>query len=158
MMPTLPHPHIPALSGFFIFRVAGITLDALLVNQPDGPEPSHTQLPDLSSEAVTMAKRMQDKESIAGMSWLVLLIIACWGGLVRYLIDVKQSKATWSLINALAQMVVSGFTGVIAGLVSIESGLSIYMILATAGISGAMGSVALTYFWERLTGIKDANQ
>ena len=77
-----------------------------------------------------MAKRMQDKESIAGMSWLVLLI------------------------NALAQMVVSGFTGVIAGLVSIESGLSIYMILATSGISGAMGSVALTYFWERITGVK----
>ena len=24
--------------AFFIFRVAGITLDALLVNQPDGPE------------------------------------------------------------------------------------------------------------------------
>ncbi len=40
--------------------------------------------------------------------------------------------------------------------VSIESGLSIYMILATAGISGAMGSVALTYFWERLTGFKNA--
>ena len=60
-----------------------------------------------------MAKRMQDKESIAGMSWLVLLI-----------------------------------------LVSIESGLSIYMILATSGISGAMGSVALTYFWERITGVK----
>lgn len=148
---------IARFSRAFIFRVAGITLDALLVNQPDGPD-LLTQLPDLSSEAVTMAKRMQDKESIAGMSWLVLLIIACWGGLVRYLIDVKQSKATWSLINALAQMVVSGFTGVIAGLVSIESGLSIYMILATAGISGAMGSVALTYFWERLTGIKDANQ
>lgn len=51
-----------------------------------------------------------------------------------------------------------GLPHVIAGLVSIESGLSIYMILATAGISGAMGSVALTYFWERLTGIKDANQ
>ncbi|TXV35331.1 holin, partial [Klebsiella quasipneumoniae] len=25
---------------------------------------------------------------------------------------------------------------------------------ATAGISGAMGSVALTYFWERITGVK----
>nr|WP_096178724.1 phage holin family protein [Escherichia coli] len=79
-----------------------------------------------------------------------------WGGLVRYLIDVKQSKATWSWINALAQIVVSGFTGVIGGLISIESGFSIYMILATAGISGAMGSVALTYFWERLTGVKNA--
>ncbi|ENP6769989.1 phage holin family protein, partial [Escherichia coli] len=76
--------------------------------------------------------------------------------LVRYLIDVKQSKATWSWINALAQIVVSGFTGVIGGLISIESGFSIYMILATAGISGAMGSVALTYFWERLTGVKNA--
>lgn len=101
-----------------------------------------------------MAKRMHDKESFAGLPWLILLAIACWGGLVRYLIDVRQNKAAWSWINALAQMVVSGFTGVIGGLISIESGLSIYMILAAAGISGAMGSVALTYFWERLTGVK----
>ncbi len=35
----LPLVFLPALSGFFIFRVAGITLDALLVNQPDDPEP-----------------------------------------------------------------------------------------------------------------------
>ncbi|MDY0856363.1 phage holin family protein [Klebsiella aerogenes] len=97
---------------------------------------------------------MQDKESIAGVSWLIVLALSCWGGLVRYLIDVKQNKATWSWISALAQIVVSGFTGVIGGLVSIEGGLSIYMILATAGISGAMGSVALTYFWERITGVK----
>lgn len=104
-----------------------------------------------------MAKRMHDKESIAGLSWIVVLVLACWGGLVRYLIDVKQNKATWSWVNALAQIAVSGFTGVIGGLVSVESGLSLYMILAAAGISGAMGSVALTYFWERLTGMKNAN-
>ncbi len=61
-----------------------------------------------------MAKRMQDKESIAGMS-AGSADHCLLGGLVRYLIDVKQSKATWSLFNALAQMVVSGFTGVIAG-------------------------------------------
>ena len=30
-----------------------------------------------------MAKRMQDKESIAGITWLALLIIAGWGGLVQ---------------------------------------------------------------------------
>ncbi|ORJ50571.1 holin [Kluyvera intermedia] len=101
-----------------------------------------------------MAKRMHEKEGIAGVTWIVLLVIAGWGGLVRYLIDIRQNKAAWSWVNALAQMVVSGFTGVIGGLISIESGLSIYMILATAGISGAMGSVALTYFWERFTGVK----
>ncbi|HCR2217064.1 TPA: phage holin family protein [Enterobacter ludwigii] len=100
---------------------------------------------------------MPDKESMAGLSWLVLLGLACWGGLVRYLIDVKNNKATWSWVNALAQIAVSGFTGVIGGLISLEGGLSFYLILAASGVSGAMGSVALTYFWERLTGIKDAN-
>ena len=30
-----------------------------------------------------MAKHMQDKESMAGITWLALLIIAGWGGLVR---------------------------------------------------------------------------
>lgn len=102
-------------------------------------------------------KRMPDKESMAGLSWLVLLGLACWGGLVRYLIDVKNNKATWSWVNALAQIAVSGFTGVIGGLISLEGGLSFYLILAASGVSGAMGSVALTYFWERLTGNKDAN-
>ncbi|EMO7792448.1 phage holin family protein [Lelliottia amnigena] len=101
---------------------------------------------------------MPDKESMAGLSWLVLLGLACWGGLVRYLIDVKNNKATWSWVNALAQIAVSGFTGVIGGLISLEGGLSFYLILAASGVSGAMGSVALTYFWERLTGIKNANQ
>ncbi|WDS50918.1 holin [Salmonella phage Salfasec13b] len=105
-----------------------------------------------------MAKRMNDDHKIVGLSWLILLGIACWGGLVRYLIDVKQNKATWSWINAFAQIAVSGFTGLIGGLISVEGGLSFHMILVTSGISGAMGSVALTYFWERLTGMKNANQ
>lgn len=40
-----------------------------------------------------MAKCMQAKESIAGITWLVLLIIAGGGGLVRFLMDVRQGKA-----------------------------------------------------------------
>lgn len=105
-----------------------------------------------------MAKRMNEDHKLAGLSWLVLFGIACWGGLVRYLIDIKQSKTTWSWVNAFAQIAVSGFTGIIGGLISLESGLSFYMILATSGVSGAMGSVALTFFWERLTGVKNASQ
>ncbi|MDO3488229.1 hypothetical protein QZD81_26685, partial [Klebsiella pneumoniae] len=34
----LPLVFLPALSGFFYFQGPGITLDALLVNQPDGPD------------------------------------------------------------------------------------------------------------------------
>lgn len=52
-------------------------------------------------------KRMQDKESMTWLSWAIVAGIACWGGLVRYLIDIKQSKAAWSWINAIAQVVVS---------------------------------------------------
>jgi hypothetical protein len=103
-------------------------------------------------------KRMQDKESMTWLSWAIVAGIACWGGLVRYLIDIRQSKAVWSWANAIAQVAVSGFTGVIGGLVSVESSLSLHMVFAVAGISGSMGSVALTFFWERITGVKSANQ
>ncbi len=100
----------------------------------------------------------KDLSNIPGVAWIIMLAFSCWGGLVRYLIDVKQNKASWSWLNAIAQIAVSGFTGVLGGLVSLESGLSFYMILASSGISGAMGSVALSYFWERITGVKDAGK
>lgn len=103
-------------------------------------------------------KRMQDKESMTWLSWAIVAGIACWGGLVRYLIDIRQSKAVWSWANAIAQVAVSVFTGVIGGLVSVESSLSLHMVFAVAGISGSMGSVALTFFWERITGVKSGNQ
>ncbi|HDG0630491.1 phage holin family protein [Serratia marcescens] len=95
-----------------------------------------------------------DPNNIAGVSWLILFGMSCWGGLVRYLIDIKQNKTTWSWINGLAQIVVSGFAGILSGLVSISSGLDPYWTLFCAGISGAMGSVAITYFWERFSGAK----
>ena len=100
-------------------------------------------------------KRMQDKEGMTWLSWAIVAGIACWGGLVRYVIDLKQSKATWSWVNAILQVVVSGFTGIIGGLVSVESSLSLHMVFAVAGISGSMGSIALTFFWERITGVKN---
>lgn len=146
--PTLPYPHIARLSPGFLFAMSGRCFLASFHSTQTAPR----------FFGGDMAKRMQDKESIAGVSWLIVLALSCWGGLVRYLIDVKQNKATRSWINALAQIAVSGFTGLIGGLISVESGLSLYMILVTSGISGAMGSVALTYFWERLTGMKNANQ
>lgn len=69
-----------------------------------------------------MAKHMQDKESMAGITWLALLIIAGWGGLVRFLMDVKQGKAKWSWINAFAQIVVSAFTGSLVGSSALKVG------------------------------------
>lgn len=66
--------------------------------------------------------------------------------------DVKSNKATWSWAAALAQIVVSSFTGLIGGIISMETGLSVNMAFVGAGLCGATGSVALTYFWERFIG------
>jgi len=66
--------------------------------------------------------------------------------------DVKSNKATWSWAAAAAQVVVSSFTGLIGGIISMETGLSVNMAFVGAGLCGAMGSVALTYFWERFFG------
>nr|WP_275323458.1 phage holin family protein [Xenorhabdus bovienii] len=96
--------------------------------------------------------RMPNKDPIELYQWLILLLLSAWGGIVRYIIDIKTSNARWSWIGAFAQVVVSGFTGLIGGFVSLEAGLSLYLMFVSAGVSGAMGSIALTYFWNRLTG------
>lgn len=103
---------------------------------------------------------MPDKEinHIFSSLWVVFILIAGWGGIVRYLMDVKSNKATWSWAAALAQIVVSSFTGLIGGIISMETGLSVNMAFVGAGLCGAMGSVALTYFWERFFGGNNENQ
>lgn len=97
---------------------------------------------------------MPDKEinHIFSSLWVVFILIAGWGGVVRYLMDIKSNKTTWSWAAALAQIIVSSFTGLIGGILSMETGLSVNMAFVGAGLSGAMGSVALTYFWERIFG------
>lgn len=103
-------------------------------------------------------KRMQDKESMTWLSWAIVAGIACWGGLVKYLVDIKQSKVAWSVGGAISQMTISAFAGVIGGMIAYENGFSIIMICATSGMSGSMGYVTLAYFWERITGVKSGNQ
>lgn len=99
-------------------------------------------------------KRMQDKESMTWLTWAIVAAIACWGGLVKYLVDLKQSKAAWSVGGAISQMTISAFAGVIGGMIVHESGFSLVMICATSGVSGSMGYVTIAYFWERITGVK----
>lgn len=90
--------------------------------------------------------------------WVVFILIAGWGGVVRYLLDLKSNKATWSWAAAMAQIVVSCFTGLLGGVTSMETGLSVNMAFVGAGLCGAMGSVALTYFWERFFGRGNKDQ
>lgn len=96
----------------------------------------------------------KDPNSFGIAQWLLLLFISMWGGAVRYIIDVKTNNTPWSWFGAFMQMVVSGFTGLLGGLLSIEFNQSLYITLFATGVCGAMGSIALAYFWSRFTGAK----
>ena len=52
------------------------------------------------------------------------------------------------------QMFVSGFAGMMGGLISIELNASFYYTLFTAGLCGSAGSLALDFFWDKFTGGK----
>lgn len=71
---------------------------------------------------------MLNKEpSFAFYQWLILLLLSAWGGFVRYLIQVKNNEAELGWLNGLGQIIVSGFTGLLGGFLSLEIGLSTYM-------------------------------
>ena len=77
----------------------------------------------------------KDPSSNPFFSWIYIILFGAWGGLVRYLLDVK-----------------SGRTGVLSGLMSQSLGSVFHTTLAVSGISGAMGVVALNYYWEKISG------
>ncbi len=108
-------------------------------------------------EGGDMKMPKNDPGSYGLIVWVLIAAMSIYGGFVKYIIDTRTNKTTWSWVAAFAQVAVSGFAGLIGGLISIESGLSIYYVLVVAGMSGTMGSVALSFFWERITGFKNAN-
>lgn len=97
----------------------------------------------------------KDPSTNTFISWIYIILFGAWGGIVRYILDLKSGQAGRSIIAALAQIIVSAFTGVIAGLVSQSIGSVFHTTLAISGISGAMGVVALNYYWKKLSGEKN---
>jgi uncharacterized membrane protein YeaQ/YmgE (transglycosylase-associated protein family) len=83
------------------------------------------------------------------ITWIIIGVLSVWGGLVRYLIDRQGTRCKWSWMAVISQVIISGFTGLLGGLLSFENGASYYMIFIFSGLFGAMGSTALSYIWRR---------
>ncbi|WP_429617080.1 phage holin family protein [Serratia sp. 2723] len=81
---------------------------------------------------------------------MLIGLVSTWGGVVRYIMDVKNDKAEWRWVGVVFQIIVSGFTGILGGLLSFEIGSSIYMTCAIAGLFGAMGSGAIDVIASRI--------
>ncbi|MGT3355633.1 phage holin family protein [Yersinia enterocolitica] len=83
------------------------------------------------------------------LTWAIIGVLSAWGGLVRYILDTNNEEDEWSWAAVISQVIVSGFTGLIGGLLAFEGGISRYMTFAVAGLFGAMGNTALQYLWHR---------
>lgn len=84
------------------------------------------------------------------ITWLIIGAFSTWGGLVRYIMDTQNKQVKWSWMGVICQLVVSGFTGLTGGMLSVESGVSSYTTFIVAGLFGTMGSTALSYLWQRI--------
>lgn len=94
-------------------------------------------------------------------AWVVLMVLAVWGGTANYVSRLKRSKQAFSVVELVGEWVISGFAGFMAALACIELGYSFAIAAAAAGVAGHMGGrsiylleqVALKW-WERKYGVK----
>ncbi|ELI7922731.1 MULTISPECIES: phage holin family protein [Yersinia] len=88
------------------------------------------------------------------VTWLIIGGLSAWGGLVRYLLDMKGKQGVWCWVGLLSQIIISSFTGLLGGLLSFENGVSAYMTFIVAGLFGTLGGTALSYLWQRFFPVK----
>ncbi|AHG18633.1 holin [Chania multitudinisentens RB-25] len=95
-----------------------------------------------------MELKIPNTESI--FIWVIIGAFSAWGGFARYIIETKDRNIDWSWGDVLGQIVVSSFAGFLGGIISFESGVSLYMTFALSGLFGTMGSSGIDYLWRRL--------
>ncbi|MCD4562236.1 phage holin family protein [Lelliottia nimipressuralis] len=88
-------------------------------------------------------------DDVQSISWVIVGFFSAWGGLVRYLMDIRPGKQRWRWMAVLSQVVISCFTGFIGGLYSYEMNSSPTMTLVIAGVCSTLGSTLLRRLWQR---------
>ncbi|MCP1104856.1 phage holin family protein [Serratia nevei] len=96
----------------------------------------------------TLPKPLPDSDRV--FSWLIVGGFSAWGGIVRYLMENKASGRKFSWRDIFTQVVISGFTGFLAGVYGYEQGYSEFMTMVFSGLGGALGGHLLDVLWRRL--------
>jgi hypothetical protein len=84
------------------------------------------------------------------MSWVIVGFFSLWGGLVRYLMDIRPAGTKWCWMAAITQLVISSFTGFLGGFYSYEQHNSVLTTLVFAGVSSTLGGSLLRWIWRRI--------
>lgn len=84
------------------------------------------------------------------VSWLIVGFFSAWGGLVRYLMDIRPAGQRWCWMAAISQVIISCFTGFLGGFYSYEQHNSVLMTLVIAGICSTLGCSLLRWLWRHI--------
>lgn len=84
-----------------------------------------------------------------GAGWIWFVLLAIWGGTANYISRIRKDKMKFSTVELIGEWTISGFAGVVTGLICIEYGMGIHMTFAMVAIAGHAGGRAI-YVMESL--------
>lgn len=74
---------------------------------------------------------------------LWMIVLALWGGTVSYLASIKKEGTKFQVLEYIARMVTSGFSGLLFGYVGLTIGDGVFLAFLLAGMGGHAGAAAL---------------
>lgn len=81
---------------------------------------------------------------------LTVLAVGAWGGFVSFLMNKETTEAHKNIMNCLAQITISCFTGFILSMVAIGRNMSFHMIVLAAGLGGVFATPILRTLGEKI--------
>lgn len=104
---------------------------------------------------------MIDKESTNGVISFITFIwvigIASWGGMVSYFYKMDKEKLTFSIMRLSIEMMTSAFVGLLTYLLCSASNISPELTAPLVGLSGHMGTRALFLIEKKYSTIFKGN-
>ena len=95
----------------------------------------------------------KDPQSYSLLAYLAFGGLSVWGGLVAYIRTIKATRKPFQLVDALLQVIVSGFAGMLTMLLCWYITAPLPFCGFMAGMAGLMGSKALDIYERRASGI-----
>lgn len=95
----------------------------------------------------------KDPSGYSLLAYALFIVVALWGGVVTYVINLRRSSSAFVFRDACIQAFISGFVGVLTSLLCWYIQAPIPLAGFLAGMSGYMGTKALTLFETRTSKI-----
>ena len=81
---------------------------------------------------------------VGWMTYLFVIAVSCWGGLVQYLYKIQNKKGgRFSILALVSDLAISGFSGVIVFWICVWKEVDMILTSVAIGIAGHLGSRTL---------------